>query len=105
MIDGAGPMTVLLKIMIPCAKPCLATISLFSIVGSWNDFFSGLIYIQKINKYPIMTYIQSLSVDIQELLKNGACVDAAAHTVNLSFSAEISDYGNRYGVREGVAVY
>ncbi|MFR8336134.1 MAG: carbohydrate ABC transporter permease [Eisenbergiella massiliensis] len=62
VIDGAGPMTVLLKIMIPCAKPCLATISLFSIVGSWNDFFSGLIYIQKINKYPIMTYIQSLSV-------------------------------------------
>ena len=84
VIDGAGPMTVLLKIMIPCAKPCLATISLFSIVGSWNDFFSGLIYIQKINKYPIMTYIQSLSVDIQELLKNGAGSSALENVTELS---------------------
>ena len=70
--------------MIPCAKPCLATISLFSIVGSWNDFFSGLIYIQKINKYPIMTYIQSLSVDIQELLKNGAGSSALENVTELS---------------------
>lgn len=72
IIDGAGPMTVLIRVMIPCAKPCIATISLFSIVGSWNDFFSGLIYIQKTDKYPIMTYIQSLNVDIQEMLKSGA---------------------------------
>lgn len=72
IIDGAGPMTVLTRVMIPCAKPCIATISLFSIVGSWNDFFSGLIYIQKPEKYPIMTYIQSLNVDIQEMLKSGA---------------------------------
>jgi len=70
-IDGAGPLQVLFRIMIPCAKPCLATVSLFSIVGSWNDFFSGLIYIQKPKNYPIMTYIQSLNVDIQEMLKSG----------------------------------
>ena len=72
LIDGASPFQVLLKIMIPCAKPCLATVSLFSIVGSWNDFFSGLIYMQKLEDYPIMTYIQSLNVDIQQLLKSGA---------------------------------
>ena len=34
-----------------------ATVSLFSIVGSWNDFFSGLIYMQKVENYPIMTYL------------------------------------------------
>ena len=27
---------------IPISKPVLATVSLFSIVGSWNDFYSGL---------------------------------------------------------------
>ena len=72
LIDGASPMQVLLKIMVPCAKPSIATVSLFSIVGNWNDFFSGLIYMRKAEKFPIMTYIQSLNVDIQELLKNGA---------------------------------
>lgn len=84
LIDGANPFQVLIKIMIPCAKPCLATVSLFSIVGSWNDFFSGLIYMQKVENYPIMTYIQSLNVDIQELLKSGATSSALENVTELS---------------------
>lgn len=84
LIDGATPFQVLLKVMIPCAKPCLATVSLFSIVGSWNDFFSGLIYMQKVENYPIMTYIQSLNVDIQELLKSGASSNALENVTELS---------------------
>lgn len=84
LIDGANPFQVLVRIMIPCAKPCLATVSLFSIVGSWNDFFSGLIYMQKVENYPIMTYIQSLNVDIQELLKNGATSSALENVTELS---------------------
>lgn len=83
-MDGANPLQVLLKIMVPCAKPCLATVSLFSIVGSWNDFFSGLIYMQKVENYPIMTYIQSLNVDIQELLKSGATSAALEKVTELS---------------------
>lgn len=83
-MDGANPFQVLLKIMIPCAKPCLATVALFSIVGSWNDFFSGLIYMQKVENYPIMTYIQSLNVDIQELLKSGATSTALENVTELS---------------------
>ena len=84
LIDGASPFQVLLKIMIPCAKPCLATVSLFSIVGSWNDFFSGLIYMQKLEDYPIMMYIQSLNVDIQQLLKSGASSSTLENVTELS---------------------
>lgn len=84
VIDGASPFQVLLNVIIPCSKPCLATVSLFSIVGSWNDFFSGLIYMQKISKYPIMTYIQSLNVDIQELLKSGASSSVLENVTELS---------------------
>ena len=43
IIDGATPLQVLTKVYIPCSKPVIATIALFSIVGSWNDFFGGLI--------------------------------------------------------------
>lgn len=84
LIDGASPFQVLIKIMVPCAKPSIATVSLFSIVGSWNDFFSGLIYMQKVENYPIMTYIQSLNVDIQELLKGGASSSALENVTELS---------------------
>lgn len=84
LIDGASPFQILIKIMVPCAKPSIATVSLFSIVGSWNDFFSGLIYMQKVENYPIMTYIQSLNVDIQELLKSGASSSALESVTELS---------------------
>lgn len=84
LIDGANPFQVLLKIMVPCAKPSIATVSLFSIVGSWNDFFGGLIYMQKVQNYPIMTYIQSLNVDIQELLKSGASSATLENVTELS---------------------
>ena len=84
LIDGASPFQILIKIMVPCAKPSIATVSLFSIVGSWNDFFSGLIYMRKVENYPIMTYIQSLNVDIQELLKSGASSSALENVTELS---------------------
>ena len=72
VIDGATPLQVLLRVLVPCAKPSIATVALFSIVGNWNDFFSGLIYMQKVENYPIMTYIQSLSIDLQELVESAS---------------------------------
>ena len=80
-IDGANPLQVLTKIFIPISKPVLATVSLFSIVGSWNDFYSGLIYMSKAAYYPLMTYIQSLQINVEDLIKQGnlsAVVDSAA---------------------------
>ena len=69
LLDGANPWQILTRIYIPISLPSLATVSLFSIVGSWNDFFGGLIYITLVENYPLMTYIQSLSVNIAETLQ------------------------------------
>ena len=83
-IDGATPMQVLWRVYVPCSKPSLATVALFSIVGSWNDFYSGLVYITKIKNYPVMTYIQSLSVNLEELIKSGSSSSALANAAEVS---------------------
>lgn len=83
-IDGATPLQVLFRVYIPCAKPALATVALFSIVGSWNDFYSGLIYITKIKNYPVMTYIQSLTVSIEELLRSGTTASSLTNALEVS---------------------
>lgn len=63
-VDGAGPWTILLKVIIPLAKPSIATIALFSIVNHWNAFFDGKIYINTPAKQPLQTYIQALTVQL-----------------------------------------
>ena len=62
VVDGANPPTILTKIFIPLAMPSIATVALFSIVGHWNSFFDGKIYINTLKNQPLSTYIQSLTV-------------------------------------------
>lgn len=84
VIDGANPMQVLLKVYVPVSVPALATVALFSIVGTWNDFFSGLIYMTKVSNYPLMTYIQSLSINISDLVKEGTNSSSLANITEIS---------------------
>jgi len=69
LIDGTGPFGALVFIILPVMKPALATVGLFSIVAHWNDWFSGMIYIQHPMNYPLQTYLQSLIVNIEDLIK------------------------------------
>ncbi|HPT78103.1 MAG TPA: carbohydrate ABC transporter permease [Candidatus Atribacteria bacterium] len=64
-LDGAGPLRTMLQVFVPVSMPCIATITLFSIVGHWNAFFDGAIYINTQAKVPLQTYIQQLVVDMR----------------------------------------
>lgn len=59
-LDGAGHWTVLWKIYLPTSAPALATIALFSLVGHWNEWFSGLLYMNRPEHYPLQTYLQTV---------------------------------------------
>lgn len=86
-MDGATPLQVLTRVYVPCSKPVIATVSLFSIVSHWNDYFSGLVYMTKVKLYPLMTYIQGISVDLQQLVEDGASLD------ELEAAAQINTMG------------
>jgi ABC-type glycerol-3-phosphate transport system permease component len=64
LMDGATPWYILRQIFIPLAKPSIAVIALWAIVGHWNSFFDGLIYIPDTERQPLQTYIQQLTVSI-----------------------------------------
>lgn len=49
-IDGCNSFGIWWRIMLPLSKPVLATIAVFSFMGTWNDFMSPLIYITDANK-------------------------------------------------------
>lgn len=62
-IDGAGHWRTLLQIILPLCKPSIAAISLFVMVGHWNDWFSGMVYIQNSKHYPLQSYLQTQIID------------------------------------------
>jgi putative aldouronate transport system permease protein len=59
-LDGAGHWTVLFKIFVPVSKAGLATILLFLMVDHWNEWFDGMIYMNKPSNYPLQTYLRQL---------------------------------------------
>lgn len=44
-IDGCTPWMTFWRIMVPLAKPALATLTIFTFLNSWNEFFEPLIYL------------------------------------------------------------
>ncbi len=46
-MDGAGELTIFLQIILPLARPALATVAILTFMGSWNDFFGPLLYLNQ----------------------------------------------------------
>jgi multiple sugar transport system permease protein len=44
-LEGAGRFRIYWSIILPQARPALITVALFTFIGTWNDFFTPLIYI------------------------------------------------------------
>lgn len=61
LIDGAGYFTILFRVMIPLSKPILATLSLFTIVGTWNNWYTPLLYLSRQKDlWPIMMFLKTV---------------------------------------------
>jgi len=58
-LDGASEFYIYSRIVLPLAKPAMATVILFQFIYCWNDFLGPLIYISNTNRYPL-----SLGLDL-----------------------------------------
>lgn len=63
-IDGAGEFTIFNIIVIPVITPALAAQSIFSFVGSWNNFFTPFVLISTESKATLPMLVQKLRGDI-----------------------------------------
>jgi putative aldouronate transport system permease protein len=61
-IDGAGQWRILAQIILPLCQVSIATISLFIVVGNWNAWYDGMLYINNNHKFPLQTYLRTVVV-------------------------------------------
>ncbi|MDR0411498.1 MAG: carbohydrate ABC transporter permease [Treponema sp.] len=63
-IDGAGEFHIFNTIILPITSPALAAQSIFTFVGSWNNFFTPFVLISSMKKYTLPMLVQTLRGDI-----------------------------------------
>ena len=59
-IDGASPMTIFAKIVLPLSKAALASIGLMFLVAYWNDYTNFKIYITNSDFYNFQMKLRSI---------------------------------------------
>ena len=63
LIDGANHLQIYVSLVLPLIKPILATIGLFAVVGSWNNFFLPLIYLNDRDKHPLTLILRRIVLE------------------------------------------
>ena len=77
-IDGAGHLRTLSSIVIPLAKPGIATITMFYAVARWNEYFKASIYLTQQAKTTLQVVLRQFVV--------------LSDTVNLIGSQNLAEY-------------
>lgn len=54
-IDGAGPVTMFFRLVLPLSVPALASLAIFQFLWTWNDLLVALVYIGSNPQYAPMT--------------------------------------------------
>ncbi|NUU59430.1 carbohydrate ABC transporter permease [Paenibacillus agri] len=88
-IDGANDFKIFLRVIIPVSMPVVATIALFHGVYQWNDYFTGMIYINNPNLQPIQTFLyrvvaQSSSNQMISAMPTGVSKNITSQSLKLA---------------------
>lgn len=92
-IDGAGDFLIFMRLILPLAKPALATIGLFLALGYWNDWYNALLFVSNENLMPLQYYLYKMLGNMDGMRKammgSGAVVTQALPTEGLKMAMTI----------------
>ncbi len=80
-MDGANDFIIYLRIVMPSAKPVLATIGLMQAIAYWNNWSTAAVFITETNLYPLQFYLYRIFQDAslrQKLMEAGVFVNGSA---------------------------
>lgn len=90
-VDGAGELQTMARIVFPLTMPVMATVGLFYMVGHWNSYFDGVMYISKPELSPLQVVLRSilLSVKQQNTEINQFADDYLVSTLTIKMAAVV----------------
>lgn len=82
-MDGANEWLIFIKVILPLAKPALATIGMFITLNYWNDWFQPLMYIEDRSMYNLQFRLYLIMKDAEEMIRNSANMSTGVSLVGL----------------------
>ena len=61
-IDGAGPLKILVSVIVPLIMPTIAVIMLYYAVAQWNSWFNAAIYLRDEKLYPLQLFLREILI-------------------------------------------
>lgn len=62
VVDGANDLYIFWKVILPLSKPALAAFALFYAVTHWNNYFTGILYLNDPALWPIQVILRQIVV-------------------------------------------
>jgi len=81
VIDGAGELAILIRIVLPLSKAVTAVIALFYGVGYWNAFFNAFLYLNSNDKWPLQLVLRAYVLQGQPIPGVSAAAQSAKDSV------------------------
>ena len=88
-MDGISDMQYLLKIVLPLSKAVISVVSLYLIVGEWNSYFTGMIYLRDESKWPLQIVLRQI---LNTSTMNAQNVQDASLLAEMSAQADVMKY-------------
>ncbi|MEV6266799.1 carbohydrate ABC transporter permease [Kribbella sp. NPDC051936] len=87
-VDGAGELQIFFRIGLPLSKPILAVVGLFYAVHYWNEWFTALLFMSDIHKYPLPLLLQNLisNVSFSQMLPTAAEQSTPVYQLRLALT-------------------
>jgi len=76
-IDGSGEVRTLFSIVVPLAKPGIATVGLLTAIQYWNEWWMALLFIRDRSRYPLQFLLMELQRNMEFIRRNIALIGAA----------------------------
>ncbi|MEV0848576.1 carbohydrate ABC transporter permease [Streptomyces sp. NPDC049954] len=88
-LDGAGELTILVRIVLPLSKAVIAVAGMFYAVSYWNSFFNALLFLNDSGKYPLQVVLRSYVVQGETINSHAMGVNVLPPSISLQMAVLI----------------
>lgn len=89
-LDGANDIRVFWQVFLPLAKPIIATVSLFTAVAIWNEWYNAMIFISDSRKWPLQLVLREIINNATAVIKEDMTAEDMGITETFALNMQMA---------------